>query len=70
MFFREVPIYVLCNKYNEPEIVEFWQENNLFGLPQSDVLFFLQDEVPIFDRKGRGNRKVRRMVVRERASKS
>ncbi len=48
-----IPWYVMTSRENNADTVKFFKENNYFGLPESDVDFFIQGELPMVGKNGK-----------------
>ncbi len=48
-----IPWYIMTSIENHAETVAYFRENNWFEIPQSDILFFQQGEMPLVDEQGR-----------------
>lgn len=48
-----IPIYIMCNRDNRDIIEDFFRENNFFGVREQDLLFFVQNYMPLFDTGGK-----------------
>jgi len=48
-----LPWYIMTSSKTNEETVKFFEENNYFELPKSDVIFFQQEEAPVFDLDGK-----------------
>lgn len=57
----EIPWMIMTSEVNHVETVEFFQENDYFGLPQEGVIFFRQGLMPAVDFDGK-------LLLRDRAS--
>ncbi|MBK8208314.1 MAG: UDPGP type 1 family protein [Planctomycetes bacterium] len=47
------PLYIMVGSHNESATVNFWQDNNFFGLEPDNVKFFAQGEMPALDADGK-----------------
>lgn len=47
-----VPLYVMCSRDTVDAVESFLVGNDHFGLPMNDVVVFVQDEMPLVDRRG------------------
>lgn len=47
-----IPVYVMTSPTNNDETVDFFRENNYFGLDSGHVRFFAQGTLPCFDNNG------------------
>ena len=48
-----IPWYIMTSRENNKHTVEFFEENNYFNYPKSDVKFFIQGELPMVDTNGK-----------------
>ena len=48
-----IPWYIMTSVENNDEIIEFFEENNYFGYPKDEVMFFKQGQMPLIDEEGR-----------------
>lgn len=48
-----LPFYIMTSPINHEETVNFFKENNYFGLPEEDVLFFQQGMLPCMEDDGK-----------------
>lgn len=48
-----IPWYIMTSVENNDEIIEFFEENNYFGYPKEDIMFFKQGQMPLIDEEGR-----------------
>ena len=48
-----IPWYIMTSKENNKDTVEFFKENNYFGYPKEDIMFFIQGELPVIDTNGK-----------------
>ena len=48
-----VPWYIMTSKQNSDETVEFFEKNNYFGYPKSEIFFFPQGELPVLNEEGK-----------------
>ena len=48
-----IPWYIMTSETNHEETVEFFKENNYFGLKGDDVFFFRQRMIPALDENGK-----------------
>lgn len=46
-----IPWYIMTSTENNAQTVAFFEENNYFGYPKEDVMFFIQGMLPIVDSK-------------------
>lgn len=44
-----IPLYVMTSPINHEETVSFFESNQCFGMPRSDIVFFQQGVLPCFD---------------------
>ncbi|PCJ60288.1 MAG: hypothetical protein COA79_08940 [Planctomycetota bacterium] len=49
----EIPWYVMTSKVNHIETVNFFQDNDYFGLKKDQVFFFSQEMLPAVDHQGK-----------------
>lgn len=47
-----IPLYIMCNDNNIEEIREVFEEGKYFGLPECDITFFEQENMPAMDARG------------------
>lgn len=50
---RYFPLFIMTNKLNNGETVQFFKDNNYFGYPRDRVHFFVQDTEPACDFDGK-----------------
>lgn len=50
---ESIPWYVMTSRENNSQTVKFFKENNYFGLPENDVMFFIQGELPMVGTNGK-----------------
>ncbi len=48
-----IPFYIMTSRDNDADTKRFFADNNYFGLPESDVIFFQQEMVPCLDLNGK-----------------
>ena len=48
-----IPLYIMTSEKNHVATVDFFEEKNYFGYPESDVHFFVQDMAPAVDYNGK-----------------
>ncbi|OQX88425.1 hypothetical protein B6D60_02215 [candidate division KSB1 bacterium 4484_87] len=48
-----IPWYIMTSETNHQETVTFFNDNNFFGLNESDVIFFIQGMLPAMDKNGK-----------------
>lgn len=48
-----VPWYIMTSHTNNKATVKFFEDNNLFNYPKEKIKFFIQDELPMIDIKGK-----------------
>eukprot|EP00922_Rhytidocystis_sp_ex-Travisia-forbesii_P039072 GHVS01058171.1.p1 GENE.GHVS01058171.1~~GHVS01058171.1.p1 ORF type:complete len:720 (+),score=169.71 GHVS01058171.1:80-2239(+) len=48
-----LPLYVMTGEQNRLATESFFEENQFFGLPAADVMFFQQSMIPCFDNQGK-----------------
>lgn len=48
-----IPWYVMTSRENNAQTVKFFKDNNYFGLPEKDVVFFIQGELPMVGKNGK-----------------
>eukprot|EP00922_Rhytidocystis_sp_ex-Travisia-forbesii_P039071 GHVS01058170.1.p1 GENE.GHVS01058170.1~~GHVS01058170.1.p1 ORF type:complete len:732 (+),score=170.52 GHVS01058170.1:80-2275(+) len=48
-----LPLYVMTGEQNRLATESFFEENQFFGLPPADVMFFQQSMIPCFDNQGK-----------------
>lgn len=48
-----LPLYVMTSPINHQETVDFFEQNNYFGLPKDDVQFFQQGMLPCLSNDGK-----------------
>lgn len=46
-----IPWYIMTSPLNNERTIAFFKENGFFGVPESDVMFFIQGVLPSFDRE-------------------
>ncbi len=49
----EIPWYIMANKLNYSATAAYFKENNFFGLPENNVMIFMQDMLPAIDLSGK-----------------
>lgn len=50
---ESLPFYIMTSPINHEETASFFKENNYFGLPEKDVLFFQQGMLPCMTNEGK-----------------
>lgn len=50
---ESIPWYVMTSRENNAQTMKFFKENNYFGLPENDVVFFIQGELPMVGTNGK-----------------
>jgi len=50
---QSLPFYIMTSPINHAETATFFKENNYFGLPEDDVLFFQQGMLPCMTEDGK-----------------
>ncbi|MCD8349541.1 MAG: UDPGP type 1 family protein [Planctomycetaceae bacterium] len=48
-----IPFYLMTSRDNDADTRRFFADNNYFGLPEGDVVFFQQEMVPCLDLNGK-----------------
>ena len=48
-----IPWYLMTSDDNNEETIEFFEKNNYFGYPKSEVGFFIQGKLPMIDTNGK-----------------
>ncbi|MGC8541744.1 MAG: UTP--glucose-1-phosphate uridylyltransferase [Phycisphaerae bacterium] len=48
-----IPFYLMTSTANHQATVDFWNQHNYFGLPESQVMFFSQDMLPAVSLEGK-----------------
>ena len=48
-----IPWYIMTSEENNDDIISFFEENNYFGYPKNDVMFFKQGQMPLIDENGK-----------------
>ena len=48
-----IPWYIMTSVENNDDTVRFFEDNNYFGYPKNDVVFFKQGELPMIDISGK-----------------
>ena len=48
-----IPWYIMTSTENHQATVQFFEDKNFFGYPRHDVIFFMQDNLPIIDIDGK-----------------
>ena len=48
-----IPWYLMTSKENNLETTKFFEKNNYFNYPKEAIKFFIQDEIPMIDKKGK-----------------
>lgn len=49
---RDLSVAIMTSQENDKATRRFFQENNLFGLKESQLFFFVQDSLPYLDKEG------------------
>ena len=49
---KTIPWYIMTSEENHAETTGFFRERRFFGLPERDVFFFKQGEMPVVDARG------------------
>ncbi|MBQ2820002.1 MAG: UTP--glucose-1-phosphate uridylyltransferase [Thermoguttaceae bacterium] len=44
-----IRIYVMTNSSSHDLTLAYFQENNFFGIPENDIFFFIQNEIPVLN---------------------
>lgn len=50
---KAIPWYVMTSEENHAETTGFFKERRFFGLPERDIFFFKQGEMPVVDEDGK-----------------
>ena len=50
---RNIPWYIMTSEENDSETKVFFEKNNYFGYPKSDIVFFKQYMLPMLDEEGK-----------------
>jgi UDP-N-acetylglucosamine pyrophosphorylase len=50
---KAIPWYIMTSEENHAETTAFFKERRFFGLPERDVFFFKQGELPVVDDEGK-----------------
>jgi UDP-N-acetylglucosamine/UDP-N-acetylgalactosamine diphosphorylase len=50
---KTIPWYIMTSEANHQETVDFFRDRRFFGLPERDIFFFKQGELPMVDDRGR-----------------
>ncbi len=50
---KVIPWYIMTSNENHAETVAYFTEHNWFEIPQSEIFFFQQGEMPLVDEQGR-----------------
>ena len=48
-----IPWYIMTSRENNKQTVDFFEENNYFSYPKSEIKFFIQGELPMVDTDGK-----------------
>ena len=48
-----IPWYIMTSKENNSATIDFFDKNNFFGYPKSDIKFFIQSQIPMIDKQGK-----------------
>lgn len=48
-----IPWYIMTSKENNAETIAFFEENNYFGYNKNDIIFFIQNELPLVSEEGK-----------------
>ena len=48
-----VPWYLMTSKENNAATIRFFEENDYFGYPKTEIKFFIQSEIPMIDKNGK-----------------
>ena len=48
-----IPLYIMTNSDNYNETINYFKQKNYFNYPKEKIKFFIQDELPILDIKGK-----------------
>lgn len=48
-----IPWYIMTSKDNNEQTISFFEENQYFGYPKSNIMFFVQGELPMLDTEGK-----------------
>lgn len=47
-----IPWYIMTSDTNHDDTVAFFENNNYFGYPKEDIMFFPQNMIPVMDKQG------------------
>lgn len=47
----QIPVYIMTNRASHQPTIDFFRGQNWFGVPESDIFFFSQAEMPFLDPK-------------------
>jgi UDP-N-acetylglucosamine/UDP-N-acetylgalactosamine diphosphorylase len=47
------PWYIMTSRTNNYDTIKFFEDNNYFNYPKEKISFFIQDELPMIDTKGK-----------------
>jgi UDP-N-acetylglucosamine/UDP-N-acetylgalactosamine diphosphorylase len=50
---KTIPWYIMTSEENHADTVGYFRERRFFGLPERDIFFFKQGEMPVVDDKGK-----------------
>lgn len=50
---RTIPWYIMTSEENHADTVGYFRDRRFFGLPERDIVFFKQGEMPVVDDQGR-----------------
>jgi UDP-N-acetylglucosamine/UDP-N-acetylgalactosamine diphosphorylase len=50
---KTIPWYIMTSEENHEQTVGFFRERRFFGMPERDVFFFKQGQLPVVDDKGK-----------------
>jgi UDP-N-acetylglucosamine/UDP-N-acetylgalactosamine diphosphorylase len=50
---KTIPWYIMTSEDNHADTVTYFRDRRFFGLPERDIFFFKQGEMPMVDEKGR-----------------
>ena len=50
---KPIPWYIMTSRENDKDTRQYFEENEYFGLPKKDVVFFAQEMVPCLDFNGK-----------------
>lgn len=48
-----IPWYIMTSSSNYQATIDFFKQNDFFGYPQQDIIFFVQEDLPIIDTTGK-----------------